>query len=71
MKADVLCFDRIMEAACFNEDIKEVFGWRRKQCAVVGPDGGTISGHWLRFVMACCYCPVDICCLPVGFKNWG
>lgn len=51
MKADVLCFDRIMEAACFNEDIKEVFGWRRKQCAVVGPDGGTISGHWLRFVM--------------------
>lgn len=40
-----------MDAACFNEDMREVFGWRRKQCAVVVPDGGTISGDWFRFVM--------------------
>jgi hypothetical protein len=33
--------DKIIEAACLRVGIKASLGWRRKQWAVIGPDGGT------------------------------
>ena len=33
--------DNMVDAACFSDGMRASLGWRRKQWAVMGPDGGT------------------------------
>jgi hypothetical protein len=46
--------DRIIEAACLSDGIRASLGWRRRQWAVRGPDGGTVRVG--------CFVMVDVCC---------